>query len=135
MKKGYKFVEHTADIMVQARGKDFLEALEQTCAAMLEAIGGNGAKPKEQFEIEEKAQSKKELIVYFLSSVLAEAEIREILPCKIKIEKFEEKTNKIKATIFGEKKRPKDNIKAVTFHELKLEEKKDECNIQVLFDV
>ncbi|MFA5108896.1 MAG: archease [Candidatus Micrarchaeia archaeon] len=135
MKKGYKFVEHTADIMVQAKGKDFQEALGQACSAMLEAIGGNSAKPKEQFEIEEKAQSKKELIVYFLSSVLAEAEIREILPCKIKIEKFDEKTNCIKATVFGEKKRPKDNIKAVTFHELKLEEKKDECNIQVLFDV
>ena len=135
MRTGYKFLEHTADIMVEAAGIDFASAIEQACMAMFEVIGSDKAEEKIEYEITETADTKEELVVYFLSSILAEAEISEVLPSKVKVEINSQKPFKIKAKLWGEKIMPKDHIKAVTFHELLIKEQKDGCIIRVLFDV
>lgn len=133
--RGYRFVEHTADIMVQAWGKDFKQALSEAANAMFEVLGGKEAEAKEEFEVKADAENLDELVVYFLSEILSQSQISSILPAKIKKMEFDGEKIKIKAKIGGEKKRPKDDIKAVTFHELKVEQGKNLCKIQVLFDV
>ncbi|PIT84907.1 hypothetical protein COU37_00075 [Candidatus Micrarchaeota archaeon CG10_big_fil_rev_8_21_14_0_10_45_29] len=134
-KAGYEFVNHTADIAVRAWGEEFPQALEQAALAMFEVLGGKGAKTDKEFEIEESASNKKELAVYFLSSVLSESEIRGILPSKIKIIEFSQKPLKIKAVVMGERAQREDDIKAVTHHGAKVEEREGECIIEILFDV
>jgi len=133
--KGYEFVNHTADIAVRARGKDFAQALEQAALAMFEVLGGKGAGEDARFEVEESAQNKQELAVYFLSSILSESEILGVLPSKIKIVEFSQKPLKIRAVVKGERAQRKDDIKAVTHHGAKVEEKGGECIIEILFDV
>ena len=128
-------MEHTADILVRAYAPTLKEAVEQTSLAMFEVIGAKKQEGQKQFQIEEKANSKQELIVNFLSSILAESEIHEILPTKVQIEKLDEKTNEIKANIYGTEERPKDHIKAVTYHRFRIEKKDDLYYIEVLFDV
>ena len=136
MQKGYIFLEHTADVMVRAYGSTLEDAIEQAAYAMFETLGADKETGvKESFEIEEKADSQNELVVNFLSSILAESEIQEILPSKIEIEKLGEKPHTIRAKIFGSKERPKDHIKAVTYHEFRIEKKDGQYYIQILFDV
>jgi SHS2 domain-containing protein len=133
--KGYKFVEHTADIMAQAWGRDFEQALCEAANAMFDVMGGKEAEGGEEFEVGANAKNLEELVVYFLSEILSESQISGILPKKIKKMEFDRGKMEIKAKIAGGKKRPKDDIKAVTFHELKVEQGKNLCKIQVLFDV
>ncbi|MFH1306652.1 MAG: archease, partial [Candidatus Micrarchaeota archaeon] len=93
----YKFLEHTADIFVEAEAKNFQEAISEAANAMFEFMGGKEGEGKEFFVVEEKAENKGELVVSFLSSILAESEINEILPCKIEILEYGE--GRIKAKI------------------------------------
>ncbi|MFH0927372.1 MAG: archease, partial [Candidatus Micrarchaeota archaeon] len=74
-----------------------------------------------------------ELVVNFLSSILAECEIHELLPCRVEIEGL--KKNFIKAKIYGKKERPEDHIKAVTYHRFKIGKKEGLVFIEVIFDV
>jgi len=135
MQKGYVFLEHTADIMVSAYGSTLKDALEQAAYAMFETLGSKKQEGKKSFSIEESAKTKEELIVNFLSAVLADCEINEILPTKIEIEKFTQRPPKIKARIYGSEERPKDHIKAVTYHQFKIEKKKNLFYIRIIFDV
>lgn len=136
----YKFLEHTADVVFESYGKDYEEALENAAEAMFSVIGDiKKIRAKESFTIEEEANSLENLTVFCLSNLLSESEIRNLLLCKIKVEKFSEKDGKfhLKAKAFGEEKineKAKDLVKAVTYHELKVERNK-KVKIRVLLDV
>ena len=131
----FRYLEHTGDIMIEARGPDFPSALTQAAYAMFKVMGP--AKPIIYFEVDESALNRDELVVYFLSRVLSEVEAREMVPCKLDIVQSQlGPTWRMKARIWGESKRPRDAIKAVTFHELKVEDDlKTGWRIQVLLDV
>ncbi len=129
----FRFLEHTADILMEADGKDYLDALQNAASGMFSVLGK--AKPKEKFTIEEKAPNKEELVVHALSRILAECDAMEIVPCKTEVVSFDAVENLIKMAVFGEKKRARDHIKAVTFHELSVVEDEKGCRIRVLFDV
>lgn len=131
--KQFRFLEHTADILMEADGKDYLDALENAADGMFSVLGK--ANPIESFSIEEKAGGREDLVVYVLSRILAECDAREIVPAKIKITEFDPEGASISITVFGEKKPFRDHIKAVTFHELSLVEDEKGCRIRVLFDV
>ena len=140
-KAGYKFLEHSADIMVLAWGKNFLSALKQIFYAYRTIlISKTNFKKieKNKFVIKEKAYTKPELIFNFFSSVIAKSEIKQVVPIDIKFEKLESKKNKImlKAIVFWDKNiKPKDSIKAITYHQLDVKESKSCIKIKVIFDV
>ena len=131
----YKFIEHRSDVIIEASAKDFLGALENVAEGMFTQMGSEAASIGDEIKIESKAPGKEELIVTFLSDVLAQCEIEPFTPKKIRINTFDEKNNSLTAILSGEKKVPKNIIKVVTYHELKLEENKQGCTIRVLFDI
>ncbi|VVB57170.1 Protein archease [uncultured archaeon] len=131
--EGYRFLEHTADIMVSAWGPDYLAALRQAALAMFSVLG-KGKKAGE-FEVEEKAGSREELVVALLSRILAECDAREVVPLGIEMGKYDEAAQGLKARVSYSNARPRDAIKAVTFHRLEVKEEKNKCSIQVVFDV
>ena len=75
--KPYVFIDHTADIMFEAWGKDFKEALQNAALAMFSIMGH--AKEKESFTLHERANSKEELAVYALYALLSHAEAEEMV--------------------------------------------------------
>lgn len=133
--QGYRYLDHTGDIMIEAWGMDYVTALLQASKAMFAVFGP--AKPVEYFELDEQALGKEELVVYFLSKILGESEAREMVPCRVEVISFTPGVSpRIRARIWGEQKRARDAIKAVTFHELSVKEDvKTGCKIQVLLDV
>lgn len=132
-KKPYKFLDHTADIMFEAHGKDFPDALQNAAHAMFSIMGH--AKEKESFHISERAGSREDLVVYVLSALLSNAEANEMVVSRVQVASFDGKKNSISLVAYGEKKQPRDAIKAVTFHELMVKEEKGKCTIRVLLDV
>lgn len=132
MQERFEFVEHTADIMTRAYGHDFHSALRQASLAMFSCIGELEGKD-ESFVVIDKKDSREELVVSFLSSILAECEVKRVVPVDIRI--IESSELSIKARIYGQMGDFSDHIKAVTFHQLEIREDERGVMIQVLFDV
>ncbi len=131
---GFRFLEHTADIMAEAWGPTFPAALTQTAMAMFSVLGKGRA--EEEMKIDESFAAKDQLVVGLLSNILAECEARERLAVSIDIGEYDEKTNRIRCTVGLARTRPKDAIKAVTYHQLQVErEKGGRWRIQIVFDV
>ncbi|PIN84050.1 archease, partial [Candidatus Micrarchaeota archaeon CG11_big_fil_rev_8_21_14_0_20_47_5] len=109
MAQPYRFLEHRADILFEAEGKDFKEALSNSALAMFSVIGKAEGKEKvkEKVKIKEKGENKEQLVVYFLSKLLSEMDTREIVFSSVKIEKLDEGKMEIEATALGENVRPK----------------------------
>ncbi len=131
--KQYEFLEHTADILFKAYGSTFEEALSNASLALFETVGFS-KNPKKKVEIEIQAKNRDELVVRFLSEILTEMDIQEMTFKKIKILELDETS--VKANIYGDSTRPKDSVKAVTYHLLEVKNPKtDKWTIQVLLDV
>lgn len=129
----FRFLPHTADVLFESFGSTFPEALENAALALFKSIGE--AEPKEGFELEESAVNREELVVSFLSRLLTEMDIREMVFAKVEVLEYDEKENRIRARILGENRRPQHSVKAVTYGMLQVEKKKSGWRIQVLLDV
>ena len=132
---GYKFIEHTADIMFEAYGKSYPEALQNAAKAMFSVFGS--AEPKEEVRFTLSAHNIGELTVQALADLLAHMDTHEIVFSQIKVLKFDPGKNSLELEAFGEKKRPRDSVKAVTYHELMVakDKKTGEWTIRILLDV
>ena len=132
---GYKFIEHTSDLMIEAEGDTFGHALEDLSAGMFLQMGGENALEKAKFTVSVKAANKEELVVKLLSEILAECEINGFLPKRLIIENADLENFEIKAKVLGEKKVSENIIKGVTYHQLKVEKTEEKWVIVVLFDI
>jgi SHS2 domain-containing protein len=129
----YKFLEHTADIMFEAYGKSYPEALQNAAKAMFSIFGS--AREEEKVEIEVSAHNIEELTVQALADLLAYADTHEIVFARMRVKRFDQKKPSVEMEAWGEKKRPRDSVKAVTYHELMVEEGGGGWTIRIILDV
>jgi SHS2 domain-containing protein len=129
----YRFLEHTADVMFEAYGKSYEQALENAAKAMFSVLGNAGDKEKVDFFIS--AHNLEELTVQALADLLAYADTHEMVLSKVKVKTFDQKACSLVLEAWGEKKRPRDAVKAVTYHELMVQEDKSGWTIRILLDV
>jgi SHS2 domain-containing protein len=132
----YELLEHTADVMVKAHGVTIEECFENAAFAMIDQIvDASKVGTKQWVDIEVEGDNLEDLLYNFLSEVLFIFDAKHlaltrfdvtILGRKLRCRAWGEKFNR-------EKHAPKQEIKAVTYHELKVDEK--EPSITVLFDV
>jgi len=130
----FKFIEHTADVLFKASGTTFNEALTNAGYALLETIGkSKTSKTKVTIEID--TDSVEDLVVLFLSDIIYEMDSRQLTFNKIEIINVNLKENIVKAILYGDETRPKDSVKAVTYHMLDINHDAEGWTIQVLLDV
>lgn len=130
----YRYLPHTADELLEVKAKTLKEALQDAVLGAFELIG-KGKHLQEEFEIEVHSPKIEDLVVDLLQQVVVQCEIREISPIAVKVLEANEKPCSAKILISGEKILPANQIKAVTYHLLKVEKKKEGWTINVLFDV
>lgn len=132
----YRFLEHTADALFEAENVSFELALEDAAAAMSKVMS-NEIRKVEEFEFTESAENLEELVVFTLSTLLAESQARGLIPGGMQITSFKRRGKKywIRAIGWAGKGETKNDIKAVTHHLLKVEIGKDFCKIRVLVDI
>ncbi|MEM2137978.1 MAG: archease [Candidatus Anstonellaceae archaeon] len=129
----YRFFEHVADIMFEAYGKDYPEALENAAKAMFSVFGK--AEDKESAEFAVTAHNLEELTVQLLADVLAYMDTHEIVFSRLQVTAFDRKKAHAEARAYGERKRPRDVVKAVTYHELMVKEDSEGWTIRLILDV
>jgi SHS2 domain-containing protein len=137
--KKYEIIDHTADIGIKVYG-GFLEELFVNAAyGMFDIIADlEGLKTSTSVKIELEAANTEELLVAWLDELIYNFYTKKIIFSEFKI--YELTDTKIKAEAFGKnigdkKSRLKTEIKAATYHGLKIEEKNRNYEVQIIFDV
>ncbi len=139
--KSHRFLEHTADVLLEASGSSFEEAVEAAADALFETVADVKKLGEEKkVEISEEAQDLGSLVVFTLSDLLSEMDAEEIFLKRLKVEKFEKAEGNfiLEGTAYGSpQKRELGNtsVKAVTHHLLQVEEKNGKWKIRLLLDI
>ena len=129
----YRFLEHTADIMFEAYGKSYEEALENSAHAMFSVFGSAGESEHATFSVS--AHNIEELTVQALADMLAYMDTGELIFSRAHVLSYDAKKHTLQIEAFGEKKQPRDTVKAVTYHELEVKKDKKGWTIKILLDV
>ncbi len=137
--KNYKLIEHTADVGIRVRGKGLNELFQNAAAAMFEIIAeAKGVKhsAKKTVAIEQEAGDLEELLVNWLNELLSLSATKELIFSDFQIKKINQRH--LQAAASGSS--PQDyiintEVKAATYHQLKLSETKSGWQAEVIFDV
>lgn len=141
---GYRFLDHTADVSVEAQGKDLEEAFEQTAYSLMETITPSFIKitPEITKNIIIEAEDKEALLFDFLTEFLYLFDVEELIFSKIKISHIQHEKSKyhLEAVLKGAKFNKNKHeigteVKAVTYSFMNIEEKKKGVKINIVFDI
>jgi SHS2 domain-containing protein len=136
----FEFFEHTADIGVRVRGATLPELFANAAAAMFEAMGKlqkSGARSQKSVEL--RAGALDDLLHDWLAELLFEFEAHHILFDEFEFQEIE--AGQLRARVQGgnvdfSQSQPREEIKAVTYHQLKVEQQPDSSwTATVIFDV
>jgi len=137
--KQYEIIDHTADIGLKAYGKNLQELFINSASGMFYIIASlEKLSLAESIRVELESSNIEELLVAWLRELLYQHASREMLFKDFIIERISESS--IKATARGEKidlarHEVKREIKAVTYHGLKVEKIDGNWTAQIIFDV
>jgi SHS2 domain-containing protein len=135
----YEILDHTADASVRVYGKSFEELLRNAACAMMELITDRDkVEPSEVVEIEASGENREELLVHWLQEILFAHQVKKMVFKDFEV-KLEDET-RIKGKAFGEeidseKHELSADIKAVTYHNLKVEPSDDRLKVEIVFDI
>lgn len=137
--KTFETIEHTADIGIRAFGATLTEAFENAAVAMFSLITDlDSVKPVDEYTIAVMADDSETLLVEWLNELLYLFESNSVLFCRFKVMELGETS--LKASAFGETIDParhklETDIKAVTYHMLKIARVDSSWSATVIFDV
>ncbi len=138
----FKFLDHTADIGIFVESFDFKSALEESIKALILLIFGelieNDIYEVNNGTVEIQSNDKESLLVDFLNEILFLIDSKKIIPLKLEI--LEICNNGLKAKYLAypinyEKNPIRLYVKAVTFHQLEIEEKENQTTIKFFVDI
>ncbi len=135
--KNYDLIEHTADIGIRVKGQDLKDLFKNTALAMFDIIAERKKAEKQRdLKIEQQADNLEELFINWLNELLSLSATKEVIFSDFRINKLDE--NNLQAVAVGDDvKNYKVNveIKAATYHALKLERSSAGWQAEVIFDV
>ncbi len=138
-KKAYQIIEHTADIGIRVKAIDAQSLFKNSALAMFDIIAErkhSAPAAAKEIRIEVKADNLEELFINWLNELLSLSFAKELIFSDFKISQIGENT--LEAIAVGEDaKNYKFNseVKAATYHQLKIEESQDGWQAEVIFDV
>ncbi|MGQ9718665.1 MAG: archease [Nitrososphaerales archaeon] len=141
-RKGYTFLEHMVDALIEARGKNMEEAFENAGMALVDTmvhIEMVDKKMEERIKVD--GWDMKSLLYNWLEDLLIRvtSEGRAYSSFKVKITK-KDGTYELKAVARGEdldigKHEPKTEVKAVTYHMMDIKQDQKGVSLRFLLDL
>jgi len=143
MKKGFKFLEHTADAYVEAYGTSIEEAFENAALATIEVMTElEKVEPKTEDALEVEAHDEYALLYSWLEELLVKFELTGKLYSRFKISSIEKIPGglKLKAKAWGEPYNPekhpsKVGIKSITYHQMEIVKKQKSVTLRFILDI
>lgn len=135
----FETIEHTADTGIRAYGATIKEAFENAAKGMFNILADlSTIEESQEFLVEVEGEDRETLLVEWLNELLYLYDSHNVLLKRFAISDFEE--THLRGRVWGEEIDPhkhdlKLDIKAVTYHMLKVEETGGKWMAQVIFDV
>jgi SHS2 domain-containing protein len=138
----FELFEHKADVGIRGKGNSLEEAFAECGKALFSVmVELDKVKAEERVEVKVEADDKEQLLVNFLNELLYLKDVKEMVFKEFELRIIEEngkwrlegralgeKINKEKHTIKGD-------VKAASFHQLKVSEEKGQFVVQCVVDV
>ena len=137
--KSYEWIDHTADIGVRAFGRTLEELFRNAAVGMFEIIADlESVKVQTSKKVELAAENLEDLYLLWHQELLFCSGVDQTVYKEFLFDEISEQ--KLRATIRGERFDPdkqvlKKEIKAVTYHALKVEQTKEGWVGEVIFDI
>jgi SHS2 domain-containing protein len=136
--KNYELLEHTADIRIRVKAKTLEELFINASLAVFDIISERKSSSESITEaiITQEAENTEELFINWLNELISLSAAREIVFTDFKFQKLTK--NKLQALAFAEPAscfEIKTEIKAATYHGLKLSGRKGAFLAEVVLDV
>jgi len=136
----FEIIEHTADIGIRAFGSTEAETFENAATGMFSLIASqeNDVRSVQVFPVEVTAEDRETLLVEWLNELLYIFESNRVLLSRFQVQELGE--THLVAKSWGEpfdetRHEFKDDIKAATYHMLKVEKTAEGWEADVIFDV
>jgi len=157
LEKNYELIEHTADVGIRVKGSDLKELFINAAVAMFDIIAEQKSVTKSSLNfardrqsqsaslpegdkgtivVKQKADNIDELFINWLNELLSLSATKEKIFCDFKFEVLNK--NNLEAEVSGcdiKNYRINTEIKAATYHQLKIEQNKSGWQAEVIFDV
>jgi SHS2 domain-containing protein len=137
--KKYEFIEHTADLGLKAYGASIEELFVNAAEGLFDAlVSPKSVEEREERVIEAEAEALDELMVSWLAELLYIHDTEKLVFKRFEVKRL--KDNQVEAIARGEvldhaRHEIKTGIKAVTYHQLYVEESEGSWETQVIFDI
>lgn len=136
MDKTFEFREHTADIQLIAYGKTFEELCVHASQGMIQWMFGEGicpTTPSTREEIRVEGQDREDLLVEWLSQILWHALTKYTAAVSYQEVKYSGKS--LQGKVDFSPCQAKEDIKAVTYHDLQVRYEGGAWSAKVTFDI
>lgn len=135
----YEILDHTADVCVRVYGKSLDELLKNAAYAMMDLITDRERViPSQKIEIKAEGETKEELLVHWLGEILYLHQAQKMVFRDFEVNIISE--TQVRGKAFGEKvdlerHELSSDIKAVTYHNLKIEPLDNGLKVDIVFDI
>lgn len=132
-------LDHPADIRLRIRGESLPKLLENAARGLIASfLDPASVDERERFRLTVDGEDPESLLVNWLEEVLFTFEVERFAPCDARIEAITE--SRVSGELLGEPFDPdrhatRSEIKAVTWHDLEIEETDQGFEVTIVFDV
>ena len=135
----YEILNHTADICVRVYGKSFDDLLRNAARTMMELVTDREkVNPSQEIEVKAHGETEEELLIHWLEEILFIHQVKKMVFRDFEahlVSKTEIQGKAFGESIDAEKHEIGLDIKAVTYHYLKIEYVADKLKVDVVFDI
>ncbi|MGD0589799.1 MAG: archease [Bacteroidota bacterium] len=139
MKPPFEILEHPSDLGIEAHGNSMQEVFRNAAHGFMSVVTGTSKiEPRQSRSIELQALDRENLMVRWLTEILYLYDAEKFLTADVKFETLTDTL--LKANILGEpydcsKHELKLDVKAITYHQLKVEDHDDDWVAHVFVDI
>ncbi|MFC1570774.1 archease [Candidatus Omnitrophota bacterium] len=134
--KRYEQIPHTADLAARIYGKDMPELFKNAAYAMFDIMSDlEGAERDHEERLEVEATDAESLLISWLNEALYLSYVKQLVFTEFKIISLDE--TRLTAVLKGSsaESRVTTEIKAATYHDLKITETEEGYEVTVVFDI
>lgn len=141
--KGFKFLEHTADVYIAAYGSNLAEAFQNAARGMFDVMTDvDKINPKTEDSVEADGKDEYALLYSWLEALLVKFDTSGMLYSKFDILQLKQTPRgfRLKAKVSGEKFNPekhpqKVGVKSVTYHRMEIIKEPSKVTVRFILDI
>lgn len=135
----YEILDHTADIKIRVRGCDLKELLENAARAMMDiSVSGDSVVRRRAIDFSVRAETPEELLVKLLGEILYLGEVNKMVfnGISLSLNNGYEACGRLSGEeVDAGRHEFLNDLKAVTYHDLKIEKSGDTLIADIIFDI